>query len=999
MRKRIFTLIGLLIFTVVHAAPTGAFESLKDWNLAKAEQRQQTLSQQPLPGSSEQAIKITWDATVFQYAELHLTSPRLLPPEFQKGTIALQLWLPARAPIRSISLRLVDAKGETFQFQSRYLPQSEDKLHLLEYSVDLAQRYSASWGGNNDKILDQPVRLLGFSIDFERESDVGEAYFAGLDIRSRKKSIADNIRLEVETGNPIPVLRPGEEEKLKLVLRNTGNEPFAGEAVAEFEDFSGKILTETLPKLNLAAGESLSMPVKTAFPSFGHWSVRVRLSADEQEPTTLNRSFAYFVPAGPTPGRAVGFLWGISSHPQLHPAEAQKREALAAALVGAKVVREDVFWRWVQPARDQWSFRSFDQVVDIFAEQGIEIQAILCYCAPWAAADQNSPRRDIAEPEAEAWKTFCAEMAKRYRGKIRYWEVWNEPDVSPFSQINSTSYAQMMHNAYQVIKKVNPDAVVLTGGFATLANHPMLLEPNYQEQSLRKGKGAFDIHAYHEHGPFYPHFARMVDERFLPMRERAGVTEPWWANETALTSAGGNERPQAMALYKKLLFSWARGAIGYNWYDLRNDGDDPNHGEHNYGMMTRDFYPKPVYAAYNALTTLFNGKEFVRQLEAGPLDWLLLFRDRNEMVLAAWNETETLLPLILRTDAKEAETVDLMGNRTPVTIHDGRILLEVGTTPVSLRLMGATKTELAGKLIQPENADIAVPGQTCRFALRLTNPLAEAAEFQLNFHAPVGMTPQKSVKTVVIPAGESRVLSQELRVDESYRPIFGTATYITVDYRITDRYQGKVAMPLRVAQVVPFAGAPNRNADFFLNRRHQVYELNSTDPTKAHQLWKGPRDLSGQVWLSTDGKSLNLRLSVSDDVHHQPQQKADVWMGDNVQLGIELPGQNGNWELGLTHLANGAPEVWCWAAPDGWDRSKSAAQIRLQTSRKDTETVYEAVIPFPAIGLAPEMLKDGFRFNLLINDNDGEGRKGWISISPGIGEEKDTRKFPFVIFR
>ena len=44
------------------------------------------------------------------------------------------------------------------------------------------------------------------------------------------------------------------------------------------------------------------------------------------------------------------------------------------------------------------------------------------------------------------------------------------------------------------------------------------------------------------------------------------------------------------------------------------------------------------------------------------------------------------------------------------------------------------------------------------------------------------------------------------------------------------------------------------------------------------------------------------------------------------------------------------------------------------------------------------MLTEGIRFNLLINDNDGEGRDGWIQIAPGIGDEKNPGKFPFVIF-
>ncbi|MEI3001775.1 MAG: hypothetical protein V8T86_12910 [Victivallis sp.] len=42
------------------------------------------------------------------------------------------------------------------------------------------------------------------------------------------------------------------------------------------------------------------------------------------------------------------------------------------------------------------------------------------------------------------------------------------------------------------------------------------------------------------------------------------------------------ERNQAITLFKKLLFAWSRGSIGYTWYDLRNDiGYYRVDGEHN----------------------------------------------------------------------------------------------------------------------------------------------------------------------------------------------------------------------------------------------------------------------------------------------------------------------------------------------------------------------------------------------------------------------------------
>ena len=69
--------------------------------------------------------------------------------------------------------------------------------------------------------------------------------------------------------------------------------------------------------------------------------------------------------------------------------------------------------------------------------------------------------------------------------------------------------------------------------------------------------------------------AQVVDERFLPMRRETGTTVPWYSNETAIHSLNGAERNQALTLFKKLIFAWSRGAIGYTWYDLRNDGFDP----------------------------------------------------------------------------------------------------------------------------------------------------------------------------------------------------------------------------------------------------------------------------------------------------------------------------------------------------------------------------------------------------------------------------------------
>ena len=62
------------------------------------------------------------------------------------------------------------------------------------------------------------------------------------------------------------------------------------------------------------------------------------------------------------------------------------------------------------------------------------------------------------------------------------------------------------------------------------------------------------------------------------------------------------------------------------------------------------------------------------------------------------------------------------------------------------------------------------------------------------------------------------------------------------------------------------------------------------------------------------------------------------------------------------------------------------------------DTVYQAEIPFESIGLSERIGKRGFQFNLLINDNDGFGREGWIQITDGIAGYRSSDPYPLLVF-
>ncbi len=82
------------------------------------------------------------------------------------------------------------------------------------------------------------------------------------------------------------------------------------------------------------------------------------------------------------------------------------------------------------------------------------------------------------------------------------------------------------------------------------------------------------------------------------------ITEMGWATHTPHNSDGAwtfqpnTQRRQAQLLARSYIDAIASGVSpNISWYDFRNDGDDPLNFEHNMGIITRDFAPKPACRA------------------------------------------------------------------------------------------------------------------------------------------------------------------------------------------------------------------------------------------------------------------------------------------------------------------------------------------------------------------------------------------------------------------
>ena len=68
--------------------------------------------------------------------------------------------------------------------------------------------------------------------------------------------------------------------------------------------------------------------------------------------------------------------------------------------------------------------------------------------------------------------------------------------------------------------------------------------------------------------------------------------------------------------------------------------------------------------------------------------------------------------------------------------------------------------------------------------------------------------------------------------------------------------------------------------------------------------------------------------------------------------------------------------------------------MELQITRSGNKTYYELKLPWEDIyATADDFNRKHVYFSIILNDNDGRGRRGWLEFCPGIGGAKNAMLF------
>lgn len=240
-----------------------------------------------------------------------------------------------------------------------------------------------------------------------------------------------------------------------------------------------------------------------------------------------------------------------------------------------------VTWKDINPEKGVWNYDRLDMLVSLAERQGADICLVLGMTPRWAAKDPNAPHfapwigpgSNSPPYDLKLFEEYVIHTVNRYRGRIKYYQIWNEPQLAdfwyPYSDIKILG--KMTTSAYYLIKRIDINAQVVAA--------PVLLRPSSGGirrglkylYVLKRNKWPVDIfaaHTYPEQNKNPKRFRRMVLQWKAGLKIIKAPKRPLWITEMNYNLHHGRIPYSRVEPYIKLTNQYAKdlGISRIYWY-------------------------------------------------------------------------------------------------------------------------------------------------------------------------------------------------------------------------------------------------------------------------------------------------------------------------------------------------------------------------------------------------------------------------------------------------
>lgn len=337
----------------------------------------------------------------------------------------------------------------------------------------------------------------------------------------------------------------------------------------------------------------------------------------------------------------------------IHFVTGNERDLDLIAAAGFKFIRMDFGWGGIERRQGEYNWSEYEQLLGNLEKRGLRAILILDYSNPLYEETVSSPdplwhviHKNTASPRhpesIAAYARWAAAAAAHFHGRRVLWELWNEPNGNFWSpKPDAQQYTAMALAAAKAIRQADPQALIIgpaSSGF------PWEFLEIFLKSGVLEYLDAVSVHPYRSPkrppetaAADYEKLRQLID-RYAPAarKGRLPILSGEWGYSTF--SKGVSLETQAAYAARQQLVNLLNGIPLSIWYDWKNDGQDPNENEHNFGTVLPDLTPKPSYQAIQTLTRELSGYRIVRRLpQADDKDYALLCTNAaGQQKIAAW---------------------------------------------------------------------------------------------------------------------------------------------------------------------------------------------------------------------------------------------------------------------------------------------------------------------------------------------------------------------------
>ena len=555
------------------------------------------------------------------------------------------------------------------------IPYGKSKT-LLTNSPDIVQLENTKKWKTHEFYIDDAKFTNGFQgADFrialwamEMGMSPDKVYFGSVKIE--KTYMRDPIRIKENSNCYGNIFGPG-EKNMSLEMKNVLDEPITAKFQCSIFDENDKRIDETEFEESFKAKQIISKSADLfGVKKFGLYTLKINItfnrdvgegmreySSEEDiefsfinKPKEKNKNL--FV-------SAHGLEAGIDSTTKL------------ARYGGFGGVRDEINWSDVEKVKGKLSApENADVLVSKLTEEDLSTLLILGYENSLYDGGQT-PHTDEG---IKAYANYCAYMAKRYKGIVDTFEIWNEYNISLFnsdpSKYDGAMYAKMLKAAYTAIKEANPNATVvgICAAGTDLAFMKKVLDNGGYDYM-----DAVSFHPYQWTGKFdidlYLKNLRDVKALF----EQYGGAKPIWVTEVGATSsecsAGVGETMQADYAVQMYVSSREDSLCDrMYWYCLQNVGIDPTSQEHGFGLVRAEYdtytphAAKPAMVAVAGMNSLLCNAKFLEKRTIGNTRVYKFEKANGNNIYAFWSDVESE-SVTLKCESKKVAVYDMYTNK------------------------------------------------------------------------------------------------------------------------------------------------------------------------------------------------------------------------------------------------------------------------------------------------------------------------------------------------